>query len=125
MILLLLWSCAPTELEFSTEVLGCENFDFSAEENGESQLKIETDKGLDLLVSRTFVYQNADAIFSPTYEIDDYKVYIREFWETEDDSFQVCFQPIVRVLNSADLSLEFWWYIGNEAISFDLVQSNL
>lgn len=123
-MLLLLWACAPTELNFEAEATGCENLDFSEEETGESQLKIETD-GDDLLISRTFVYQNCDATFTPTYDMDEYQIHIREFWETEDNTCQVCFQPTVRVLGGASMELEFWWYIGDSPNSFDLVQSNL
>lgn len=120
-MIFLLWACAPQQLEFSAETLGCADLDFS-DDNQESELVLKTDKN-DLLVSRTLVYQNCDSEFVPTYENDDYKINIREYWETNDDSCQVCFQPTVRIVDGADLELEFWWYIGDEASSFNLIQT--
>lgn len=120
-MLFLFWACAPQQLEFSAETLGCEDLDFS-DENQESELALKTD-GSDLLVSRTLVYQNSDATFVPIYESDDYKIYIREYWETNDTSSQICFQPTVRIIGAADLDLEFWWYLGDASSSFNLIQT--
>jgi hypothetical protein len=120
-MLFLLWACAPQQLKFSGETLGCEDLDFS-DESQESELVLKTD-GSDLLVSRTLVYQNCDAEFAPIYKNDGDKIHIREYWETNDTSCQTCFQPTVRIIDGAGLDLEFWWYLGDESNSFNLIQT--
>lgn len=114
-------ACNPKPLELSAEMYGCENQDFSEQED--SVLEIEKD-GSDLLVRRTNVLQNCDAVFTPTFETDQWKVYIREYWTSEDNSCQSCFSPTIRIANYEGDSLEFWWYLGDDSISFNVIDSS-
>ena len=114
----LLFACAPISLEFSAENNGCVNHDF---DNPEESELIMTEEENDLVIQRPIVYQSASAEFVPQYSIDRYKVFIREYWEGEGSS-DFCWNPTVRILNHPDVNLEFWWYVGDEPISVDVLQ---
>ena len=114
----LLVACGPISLEFTPETNGCENYDF---DNPAPSELILVEDGDDILIQRTMVFKSANATFTPTYSVDDYKIYIREYWEGEvGDSF--CWMPTVRVSSPPNRALEFWWYDGDADISEDVLQ---
>ena len=113
-----LFACGPIALEFSPEGNGCENVDFDNPE--ESELLVKED-GDDLLVQRTMVFKSSSAEFVPTYSVDNYKIHIREYWEDDGDG-EFCWTPTVRIVDHPGIDLEFWWYIGDAAISEDVLQ---
>ena len=112
-------ACNPISLEFSPENNGCENVDF--DNPAESEIIVQED-GADLLVQRTMVFQSGDAEFTPTYSVDGYKIFIREYWEGGTDEENFCWTPTVRIIDHPEINLEFWWYIADAAISVDVLQ---
>ena len=115
--------CATSELEFSTETVGCSNWDFNNPEN--SYLQILRD-GNDVLVSRQGVIQQCDAQFTASYSVDDYKIHIRENWVLPEGNSdcEVCLAPTVRIVDYQEQELEFWWYEGDDNIAFGVVQTS-
>ena len=113
-----LFGCQAISLEFVAEGQGCENYDFNSP--GPSELRLLED-GNDLLIQRTGVLLDSEADFVPTYTLEDYKVFIREYWN-EGDGEQFCWNPTVRIQNHPGTPLEFWWYIGDDVISVDVLQ---
>ena len=113
-----LFGCQAISLEFSAEVNGCENYDF--ENPGPSELRL-IEEGDDLLIQRTGVLLDSEAEFVPTFTIEEYKVYIREYWN-EGNGEQFCWTPTVRIQDHPQSPLEFWWYIGDDVISVDILQ---
>ena len=123
MYFLFLLNCAPLQLEYSTETNGCSNWDPNIETVPKLELFYDNE---DLIVQRTGVFQHCDATFNPVIEqIDGYKLSIREYWSTVDETqaCNSCFSPAVRFTNLGNRSLEFWWYVGDEAISFDVIDT--
>ena len=113
-----LFGCQATSLEFTSEVNGCENYDF--ENPGPSELRL-IEEGDDLLIQRTGVLLDSEAEFVPTFTMEDYKVYIREYWN-DGTGEQFCWTPTVRITDHPGVALEFWWYIADDVISVDVLQ---
>ena len=116
-------ACNPIELEYSTETQGCQNWDPNV---AESTLNIYYE-GEDLVVQRTGVLQHCESNFNPVIEQQDgYKLTIREFWDIPDTATdcETCFSPTVRLTSYPNRDLEFWWYIGDSAISFDVIDTD-
>ena len=106
-----------------TETEGCQNWDPNSET--EQTLNIYYDND-DLIVQRTGVIQHCDSEFSPVIEqMDSYKLSIREYWINSEEvtDCQTCFNPTVRLTNYPSRMLEFWWYIGDSSISFDVIDT--
>ena len=121
-LLFTLLACNPLELEYSTETQGCQDWDPSSDT--ESTLNIYKE-GEDLLIQRTGVIQNCEADFAPVIEqIDSYKLSIREYWNVSDAAIdcETCLSPTVR-MTYPTRNLEFWWYVGENSISFDVVDT--
>jgi len=121
--ILLLLNCAPLEIEYTSETNGCTNWDPNLETVPKLDIYFEED---DLIVQRTGVFKHCDTTFTPVIEqLDGYKLSIREYWTVTDDteSCSSCFSPAVRFANLANRKLEFWWYVGDEAISFDVIDT--
>ena len=119
--LLYLLACAPIPIEASYEEQGCIDWDPNLQH--ESELNIVRD-GSDLLVYRNYVIQYCDGEFVPQVDPDTYKVLIREFWNSEDSSCETCLAPTVRIKNYEGQFLEFWWYIGDNDISFNIIDTD-
>lgn len=123
-LLFILFACGPVPLEYSTEEQGCQNWDPNAD--AESSLNIYFE-GEELVIQRTGVLQHCEAQFSPIIEQQDsYKLSIREYWTTSDATVdcETCFSPSVRLTSYPNRDLEFWWYIGDNAISFDVIDTD-
>ena len=123
MTILLLLHCAPLELEYSSETNGCTNWDPNVETVPELNLFYDNE---DLIVQRNGVFNHCDATFTPVIaQIDGYKLSIREYWTAVEDSAACnsCFSPTVRFSNLGKRNLEFWWYVGDEGISFDVIDT--
>ena len=121
--LLFTLACAPIQLDYSSETEGCQDWDPNSET--EPTLNIYYDNE-DLVVQRTGVIQSCDAEFSPVIEqMDSYKLSIREYWTNsqEVNDCQTCFSPTVRLTTYPNRMLEFWWYIGESSISFDVIDT--
>ena len=122
MISLLLLACAPTEIEMSSEVLGCR--DWNPSEDYTPTLEIVRD-GADILISRNYVDQYCDADFTPTLDVlSQYKISIRESWVVQSNDCSSCSAPTVRLHDYQGDFLEFWWYIGESAISFNVINTD-
>jgi hypothetical protein len=116
-------ACAPVELNTSYEELGCSDWD--PNEENQPVLNLEMD-GRDLLVYRNYVIQYCDGEFVPAVEMMDSDSFsIREFWNSEDNTCETCFAPTVRIKDYDGQYIEFWWYIGDSAISFNVVDTDV
>ena len=118
-------ACNPIELQYSSETQGCQNWDPSA--TTESSLNIYYE-GEDLIIQRTGVLQHCKSDFNPIIDQQgSYKLTIREFWDASDtdlDCETTCFSPTVRLTSYPNRALEFWWYIGDNPISFDVIDTD-
>ena len=122
-LILTLLACSPLELEYSTETQGCQNWDPNADTESTLNIYFEDD---DLIIQRTGVFQHCESEFAPVIEqIDSYKLSIREYWNVSDASVdcETCFSPTVRMTSYPNRNLEFWWYVGESAISFDVIDT--
>ena len=120
--LYILLSCAPIPIETSYEEQGC--LDWSPNQQNQPELNIVRD-GADLLVYRNYVIQYCDGDFIPGVEMTDtYKVSIREYWDSGDNSCETCLAPTVRLKNYGDQFIEFWWYVGDSSISFNVIDTD-
>jgi len=125
MIPLLLLACGTPTIEYTASVEGCR--DWNPTETTTPYLDIYEDNG-DLVVERWGVIQSCDAAFTPVIEpINGYKISIREYWDASDTSpdCETCLAPTIRFSQYPSRTLEFWWYLGNEAISFDVIDTEL
>ena len=116
-------ACNPFQLEFSSETEGCQ--DWNPNTDTVPTLNIFYDQE-DLIVQRTGVLQNCDAEFTPVIEqMDSYKLSIKEYWTNSEgvNDCQTCFSPTIRLTAYPDQMLEFWWYVGDSEISFDVIDS--
>ena len=125
MILLIsMLACKPPQIEYSSAVEGCT--DWNPNEETVSTLEIAME-GDDVLVSRRGVMQYCDAEFTPVIEqLNQFKFGIREYWNTDDVDLdcQTCLMPTVRFTQYPSRTVEFWWYIGDNGISFDVTDTN-
>ncbi len=123
MIVLLLFACTPQSLEFYTDAEGCKNW--NPTEETEPYLRIYQQEG-SLIVQRQGVEQYCDATFTPVIEqMNSYKIAIREYWDVSDNTHdcQTCLAPTVTFTESPNRKLEFWWYVGDNGISFDVIDT--
>ena len=117
-------ACNPPELEYSSSIEGCT--DWNPNDDAEPELEILME-GDDLLVRRRGVIQYCDAEFTPVVEqLNNFKFGVREYWNTEDVDLdcQTCLTPTVRFTQYPSRVVEFWWYIGDNGISFDVTDTN-
>lgn len=122
MLFTLLFACQPTEIEMSSEVQGCQNWNPS--EDNVPVLEITRD-GDDVLIYRNYVDQYCDAEFTPTLDVlSQYKVSIRESWTVQNNDCSSCSAPTVRLHDYQGDFFEFWWYIGDSAISFNVINTD-
>ncbi len=124
MYLLVLIACAPTPIEFYSETEGCT--DWNPSSDTEPYLNIAQKDNM-LLVQRQGVEQYCDATFTPVIEqIDSYKIGIREYWDISQSSrdCQTCLAPTVVFTEFPTRQLEFWWYVGDNGISFDVIDTD-
>ena len=120
----ILFACNPVPLEYSTEEQGCQNWDPNTDTESSLNIYFEGD---DLVIQRTGVFQHCESEFTPVIEQQDsYKLSIREYWTTSDatEDCETCFNPSVRLTSYPNRDLEFWWYIGDSAISFDVIDTD-
>lgn len=122
MILYILAACAPIEIEMSSEVQGCHNWNPSEEYT--PVLEIQRD-GDDILISRNYVEQYCDADFTPTLDVlNSYKISIRESWTVQNNDCSFCSAPTIRLHDYQGDFWEFWWYIGDSAISYNVINTD-
>ena len=117
------FACNPLELEYSTETQGCQ--DWNPSDDIESSLNIYYENE-DLVIQRMGVFQQCGAEFAPVIEqMESYKLSIREYWDASEEAVdcETCFNPTVRMTSYPNRDLEFWWYIGESPISFDVIDT--
>ena len=120
-LIYLLTACQPTELSMNSEIQGCSNWNPSIQQESVLQIALENN---DLLISRNYVDQYCDAEFTPVLTVDNYKVTIREYWNTNSNDCSTCSAPTVRIENYEGDFFEFWWYIGESSISFNVINTD-
>lgn len=116
-------ACPPPTIEYTATIEGCR--DWNPTEATSSYLDVYKDNG-DLVVQRWGVMQYCDADFTPVIEpINNYKFSIREYWDTSESSTdcETCLAPTIRFSQYPSRTLEFWWYLGNDGISFDVIDT--
>ena len=71
-------------------------------------------------------YNIANLNSAPLLNNDSYKLSIREYWTVSDATVdcETCFSPSVRMTSYPIENLEFWWYVGESAISFDVIDTD-
>lgn len=120
---LLAIACKPIQLDYSSETGGCQDWDPNTDTVPTLNIYYDND---DLIVQRTGVIQHCDAEFTPVIDqMDSYKLSIREYWTNSEDvnECQTCTSPTVRLTSYPNRMLEFWWYIGDSGISFDVIDT--
>lgn len=118
MFFMWMFGCGEVTIETQSLTLTCdENVDPEV-----SEIEWDSD-GNDILIRRTAVFQAIDSVFAPEITIMSDSIDLKEFWrEGEEDDTVICMSPTLRVINPPTGDYELWWYIEDEAISFDLIE---
>ena len=117
-------ACNPPEIEYTSTVEGCTDWNPNEDTVPSLEILMEDE---DLIVRRRGVIQYCDAEFIPVIEqLNGYKFGIREYWNTDDADLdcQTCLTPTVRFTQYPSRTVEYWWYIGDNGISFDVTDTN-
>jgi len=121
-VFMLFWfiiGCA-TELRILTDQPGCEDVDFN-EPTEELIQYLVSDVGVEVSHTNTETY--CDAVFEPEFISDGNVIEVYEYWSTpEDTSCTTCFSPRIVIQDPPPGVYEVRWYIGDDAIPFDIVE---
>ncbi len=116
-LMVLAVGCGPSELSWSSDIVGCENYDF--DNPGEADLDVQVE-GSTVTAALTQSLQPADAQFDPQVSIARNSVEIREFWsEGEEDDF--CFSPRVIFDGASRGKFQVFWFVGDADLAYDNV----
>lgn len=116
---LMFLSCS-SELGFTSEQVGCVDVDLN--DPAPSELTV-SQQNLSVIIRRTMVFKDCDAMFDPELSVDGNVVSVRERWidggDTGEGSCNTCYSPTVTMTDPPSRKLEYRWYIEGSELPFD------